>query len=86
MRTFILSTYTPKYSKKFPLFPPGINESYLIDDLGLDNAGYDLFSRMLEYYPKKRISAKEAALHPYFDELYEPGIKEAYAQNSILGR
>ncbi|OVA00700.1 Protein kinase domain [Macleaya cordata] len=35
----------------------------------LDNAGLDLLSKMLQYEPAKRISAKKAMEHPYFDEL-----------------
>jgi len=36
---------------------------------GLCELGCDLLSRMLEYEPGKRISAKEALRHPYFDDL-----------------
>jgi cyclin-dependent kinase len=35
----------------------------------LDEAGLDLLSKMLEYEPAKRISAKKAMEHPYFDDL-----------------
>eukprot|EP01018_Ginkgo_biloba_P027257 Gb_16478 [translate_table: standard] len=35
----------------------------------LDLNGLDLLSRMLQYDPAKRISAKEALDHPYFDDL-----------------
>ncbi|KAJ6805109.1 cyclin-dependent kinase B2-1-like [Iris pallida] len=35
----------------------------------LDANGIDLLSRMLEYEPSKRISAKKAMEHPYFDDL-----------------
>ena len=30
---------------------------------------YDLLMKMLVYDPSKRISAKRALLHPYFDDL-----------------
>ncbi|KAF3486720.1 hypothetical protein F2Q69_00054813 [Brassica cretica] len=35
----------------------------------LDESGLDLLSKMLEYEPVKRISAKKAMEHPYFDDL-----------------
>jgi len=38
-----------------------------VQNLGAD--GLDLLSKMLQYEPAKRISAKKAMEHPYFDEL-----------------
>lgn len=35
----------------------------------LEAAGIDLISQMLQYEPAKRISAKKAMEHPYFDDL-----------------
>jgi cyclin-dependent kinase 2 len=35
----------------------------------LDDQGRDLISRMICYDPRKRISAREAMEHPYFDEM-----------------
>ncbi|KAL2330112.1 hypothetical protein Fmac_017693 [Flemingia macrophylla] len=35
----------------------------------LDQLGLDLLSQMLKYEPSKRISAKKAMEHPYFDDL-----------------
>ncbi|KAG9324175.1 hypothetical protein KVV02_007404 [Mortierella alpina] len=35
-------------------------------------AGLDLLEQMIEYNPAKRISAKRALLHPYFDEVRGP--------------
>jgi len=35
----------------------------------IDPLGYDLLEKMLIYDPAKRISAKKAILHPYFDDL-----------------
>ncbi|XP_019057983.1 PREDICTED: cyclin-dependent kinase B2-2 [Tarenaya hassleriana] len=35
----------------------------------LEEAGIDLLSQMLQYEPAKRISAKKAMEHPYFDDL-----------------
>ena len=35
----------------------------------IEPAGLDLLEQMLVYDPAKRISAKKALLHPYFDDL-----------------
>ncbi|THU42861.1 hypothetical protein C4D60_Mb00t00530 [Musa balbisiana] len=35
----------------------------------LDADGLDLLSKMLQYQPSKRISAKRAMEHPYFDDI-----------------
>lgn len=36
---------------------------------GLEEAGVDLLSQMLQYEPSKRLSAKKAMEHSYFDDL-----------------
>ena len=38
----------------------------------LEEDGLDLLRRMLQYDPSRRISAKEALRHPYFDDLGAP--------------
>jgi cell division cycle 2-like len=38
------------------------------DQVSLSDHGFDLLSRMLEYDPKKRISARDALSHPFFHE------------------
>ncbi|KAI3921829.1 hypothetical protein MKX01_005518 [Papaver californicum] len=40
----------------------------------LDEAGQDLLLQMLRYEPSKRISAKKAMEHPYFDDLNKAGL------------
>lgn len=35
---------------------------------GLDNFGQDLLENMLVYDPAGRISAKQACMHPYFEQ------------------
>jgi len=40
----------------------------LLARLSTDAPGLDLISRMLAYEPSRRISAKEALVHPYFDQ------------------
>lgn len=37
-----------------------------------DSKGLDLLQNMLQFNPKKRISAIQALSHPYFDDLYAP--------------
>ncbi len=39
----------------------------------LEPAGLDLMKQCLQYIPGKRISAKEALNHPYFDDLDKTG-------------
>ncbi|KAH7302380.1 hypothetical protein KP509_23G069800 [Ceratopteris richardii] len=41
--------------------------SEIVPDIGMD--GVDLLSKMLQYDPPKRITAKEALEHPFFDDL-----------------
>jgi len=36
---------------------------------GLDELGLDLFTKMMHYEPSKRISARDALRHPFFDDL-----------------
>ena len=70
--TFPGCTSLPDFSEKFPhwkgrnlvdLFPPDT-----------DPLAIDLISRMLAYDPAKRISAKAALNHPYFNTL-QPELK-----------
>ena len=39
---------------------------------GTDSHGIKLLERMLEFHPKKRITAAEAILDPYFDDIRLP--------------
>jgi serine/threonine protein kinase len=58
-------TKLPNYKIKFPQFKgKGLN-AYCSN---LDENGLDLLSRMIVYDPYKRISAKQALNHPYFDD------------------
>ena len=59
-------TKLPEFKLTFPQFKgKGIN-TYCSN---LDNNGIDLLSKMIVYDPCKRISAKAALNHPYFDDL-----------------
>jgi serine/threonine protein kinase len=53
----------PYYSNKFPNF-----QGKKIEEVvkGLDCNGVNLLKSMLQYDPNKRITAKQALLHPYF--------------------
>ena len=54
----------------FPLYPP---EPLVKRAPRLDADGIDLVSKFLLYEARKRISAKDAMHHPYFDSL-GPGV------------
>jgi len=56
-------TELPEYKSDFPVFPPQKLSSVVS---GLDEDGYDLLSKMLQYDPNQRISAAKALQHPYF--------------------
>jgi len=58
----------PEYAQTFPKWQ-GKAISELVPNLCPE--GIDLLSRMLRYHPGERVSAKEALLHPYFDELIQ---------------
>eukprot|EP00735_Rhodelphis_limneticus_P008360 TRINITY_DN2128_c0_g1::TRINITY_DN2128_c0_g1_i1::g.12838::m.12838 TRINITY_DN2128_c0_g1::TRINITY_DN2128_c0_g1_i1::g.12838 ORF type:complete len:295 (+),score=64.32,sp/Q38772/CDC2A_ANTMA/76.90/3e-167,Pkinase/PF00069.20/1.9e-79,Pkinase_Tyr/PF07714.12/1.5e-31,Kinase-like/PF14531.1/47,Kinase-like/PF14531.1/1.8e-05,Kdo/PF06293.9/0.00012,Seadorna_VP7/PF07387.6/0.004,APH/PF01636.18/0.0049 TRINITY_DN2128_c0_g1_i1:48-932(+) len=56
----------PDFKPTFPIWPSQELTSIVRD---LDAQGLDLLSQMLRYEPSKRISAKAALSHPYFDDL-----------------
>ena len=59
-------TKLPEFKLTFPQFKgKGIN-AY---NRNIDNVGLDLLSKMIQLDPSKRISAKQALQHPYFNEL-----------------
>lgn len=60
-------TEFPDYSE--PTFPKWAPRNLAEVVPGLEPAGLDLLSQMLQMVPSKRISAKEALNHPYFDSL-----------------
>jgi len=59
-------TKLPNFKVKFPQFKGKGLTSYCNQ---LDEKALDLLSRMIIYDPYKRISAKQALTHPYFDDL-----------------
>lgn len=40
-----------------------------------DSNAIDLISKLLEYTPTQRLSAIDAMVHPFFDELRDPSVK-----------
>lgn len=59
----------PFYQANFPQWPPRRLSAYLPH---LSSEGVSLVERMLEYNPKKRISAFTALHHPYICPIYSP--------------
>jgi cyclin-dependent kinase len=59
----------PDYKADFPVYPTQKITSIVS---GLDEDGYDLLSKMLQYDPSQRISAAKALQHPYFNSVVLP--------------
>ena len=55
----------PQWSDDFPVYP-GVSIQELLPDL--NEKGRDLFARMMTLDPEKRISARDALKHPYFEK------------------
>lgn len=57
----------PEWNDEFPQY-----SAQDIRDVvpGLDDAGYDLLEKMLQYDPNRRITADQALQHPFFQELH----------------
>ena len=58
----------PDYKPSFPKWPKRSVHASLVGST-LDAAGIDLLERMLDYEPSRRISARAAMSHPFFDDL-----------------
>jgi len=56
----------PDYKTSFPTWSPQPLKNAA---KGMDPLGLDLLSKMLVYEPSKRISARDALRHPFFDDL-----------------
>ena len=59
-------TKLPEFKLTFPQFKPKGLECY---NKNIDPLGLDLLSKMIQQDPCKRISAKQALHHPYFNDL-----------------
>ncbi|KAJ3297218.1 Pkinase-domain-containing protein [Rhizoclosmatium globosum] len=60
----------PEYKKTFPYYPP---QSLAAKLPVIEPVGLDLLTRMIQYQPQLRISAKEAMNHAYFVDVVLPG-------------
>ncbi|ELR06143.1 Cyclin-dependent kinase catalytic subunit [Pseudogymnoascus destructans] len=58
-------TSFPDFKSSFPKWGRNLNANLIP---GLDNIGQDLLENMLVYDPAGRISAKQACMHPYFEQ------------------
>lgn len=58
----------PDYKEDFPVYKP---QPWKQISPNLDALGLDLFSKMMQYDPAKRITAEQALKHPYFDDFKE---------------
>ncbi|OBT86924.1 CMGC/CDK/CDC2 protein kinase [Pseudogymnoascus sp. 03VT05] len=58
-------TSFPDFKSSFPKWGRDLNANLIP---GLDNLGQDLLENMLVYDPAGRISAKQACMHPYFEQ------------------
>ncbi|ETO29677.1 hypothetical protein RFI_07445, partial [Reticulomyxa filosa] len=56
------------YKQHFPCWKPQ-SLSNVLQNSNLGQDGIDLIEKMLTYPPNKRITAKEALLHPWFDDV-----------------
>ncbi|KAI9776392.1 MAG: Cyclin-dependent kinase catalytic subunit [Geoglossum umbratile] len=64
-RTWPGVTSFPDFKSSFPKWRRD-ESRYLVP--GLEEYGHDLLNSMLEYDPAGRISAKQACMHPYFED------------------
>jgi len=62
------SSNYPDFKQTFPKWIPKTLAEAVPD---LDAQGLDLLGKILQYEPKRRLSAIEALKHPYFDELQQ---------------
>jgi len=56
----------PDYKTDFPVYPPQ-KLTQIVS--GLDEDGYDILNKMLQYDPAQRITAHKALAHPYFAKI-----------------
>jgi len=59
----------PDFKTTFPTWNNYNLEGQMKEEANIDDQGLKLLASMLEYDPSKRITAKKALSHPYFDDL-----------------
>mmetsp|Transcript_8962 Transcript_8962/g.14884 ORF Transcript_8962/g.14884 Transcript_8962/m.14884 type:complete len:393 (-) Transcript_8962:263-1441(-) len=70
-------TQLPHWKDKFRRFQaPTLQQFWQYFVPSLDSAGVNLLTSMVVYDPKKRITAKQALAHPYFNNIKENRCKE----------
>ncbi|CAI9740146.1 cyclin-dependent kinase 1-like [Octopus vulgaris] len=62
-------TNFPDYKASFPQWKVNNLETSLKTDVAMESAGLDLLQKMLTYDPHKRVAAKTAINHSYFNDL-----------------
>jgi len=72
------------YKQSFPQWAPSPLEKS-IRELRSDPLALDLLNKMLVYEPSKRISAREALKHPYFDEVNAIAAQQKEAMLNRVG-
>lgn len=63
-------TSLPDYKDTFPRWSP-VPFQTLVEHINISEDGLDLLAKMLEMNPAKRITAKAALKHPYFNDLFQ---------------
>jgi serine/threonine protein kinase len=69
----------PDYKSTFPQWKPESLAKHIKD---LEPLGLDLLQKMLVYEPSKRISAREALKHPFFNDLRQMQMKKQALKQS----
>jgi serine/threonine protein kinase len=64
----------PEFKMAFPQWKVNGNENLKKMASNMDEVALDLLTQMVHLEPSKRLSAKEALLHPYFDDFQKENV------------